>query len=126
MVVAALVVIATLIILVLEKKREIAILKAMGAKDLSVLGIFMVQGLVIGAFGTLIGLALGGGAVAYLDLYQFPLDPKVYLIDHLPVRISHWEFVMTTGVAFAICLLATLVPSWWAARLLPADGVRYE
>jgi lipoprotein-releasing system permease protein len=126
MVVAALVVIATLIILVLEKKREIAILKAMGAKDLSVLGIFMVQGLVIGAFGTLIGLAMGGGAVAYLDIYQFPLDPKVYLIDHLPVRISQWEFAMTTGVAFAICLLATLIPSWWAARLLPADGVRYE
>ncbi len=126
MVVAALVVIATLIILVLEKKREIAILKAMGAKDFSVLGIFMVQGLVIGAFGTLIGLLLGGGAVAYLDLYQFPLDPKVYLIDHLPVRISSWEFVLTTGVAFAICLLATLIPSWWAARLLPADGVRYE
>ncbi len=126
MVVAALVVIATLIILVLEKKREIAILKAMGAKDLSVLGIFMVQGLVIGALGTLIGLAMGGGAVAYLDIYQFPLDPKVYLIDHLPVRISHWEFVLTTIVALGICLLATLIPSWWAARLLPADGVRYE
>jgi len=126
MVVAALVVIATLIILVLEKKREIAILKAMGAKDVSVLAIFMVQGLVIGAFGTLIGLAMGGGAVAYLDIYQFPLDPKVYLIDHLPVRVSEWEFLYTVIVAFVICLLATLIPSWWAARLLPADGVRYE
>jgi lipoprotein-releasing system permease protein len=126
MVVAALVVIATLIILVLEKKREIAILKAMGAKDFSVLAIFMVQGLVIGGLGTLLGLALGGGAVAYLDIYQFPLDPKVYLIDHLPVRVSEWEFVITVGVAFVICLLATLIPSWWAARLLPADGVRYE
>jgi lipoprotein-releasing system permease protein len=126
MVVAALVVIATLIILVLEKKREIAILKAMGAKDASVLGIFMVQGTVIGFVGTLVGLLLGGGAMAYLALYEFPLDPKVYLIDHLPVRVSPWEFVVTVAVGLAIVALAVLVPSWWAARLLPADGVRYE
>ncbi|MBW2462373.1 MAG: ABC transporter permease [Deltaproteobacteria bacterium] len=126
MVVAALVVIATLIILVLEKKREIAILKAMGAKDSSVLAIFMVQGVIIGAVGTFFGLLTGGGAVLYLATYKFPLDPKVYLIDHLPVRISAQEFLITSAVAFVICTLATLIPSWWAARLLPADGVRYE
>ncbi|RLB47577.1 MAG: ABC transporter permease [Deltaproteobacteria bacterium] len=126
MVVAALVVIATLIILVLEKKREIAILKAMGAKDSSVLAIFMVQGIIIGAVGTFFGLLTGGGAVLYLATYKFPLDPKVYLIDHLPVRISAQEFLITSVVAFVICTLATLIPSWWAARLLPADGVRYE
>ncbi|MFW5920785.1 MAG: FtsX-like permease family protein [Polyangiales bacterium] len=125
-VVAAFVVVATLIMVVLEKKREIAILKAMGATDLSVLGIFVVQGAVIGLVGTLIGLALGGGVVAYLKAYEFPLDPKVYLIDHLPVVVSPWEFLVTVLVAFGICLTATLIPSWWAARLLPADGVRYE
>jgi lipoprotein-releasing system permease protein len=125
-VVAAFCVIATLIMMVLEKKREIAILKAMGAKDGSILGIFMVQGTVIGGLGTLLGLALGGGVVAYLSRYEFPLDPKVYLIDHLPVRSSPMEFVITVAVALAICTCATLVPSWWAARLLPADGVRYE
>ena len=125
-VVAAFNVIATLIMVVLEKKREIAILKAMGARDSSVLGIFMVQGTVIGLLGTAIGLVLGGGVVAYLSSYEFPLDPKVYLIDHLPVRTSPVEFIVTVVIALAICMGATLIPSWWAARLLPADGVRYE
>lgn len=126
MVVASFMVVATLIMVVLHKKREIAILKAMGAKDSAILGIFMVQGTVIGLVGTLLGLLVGGGAVAYLAIYQFPLDPKVYLIDHLPVRVSPMEFVLTVGIALLICMSATLIPSWWAARLLPADGVRYE
>jgi lipoprotein-releasing system permease protein len=125
-IVAAFNVIATLIMVVLEKKREIAILKAMGATDGAVLLVFLVQGAIIGVVGTLIGLALGGGIIAYLMTYQFPLDPKVYLIDHLPLIVSPTEFLVTTLVALGICLGATLVPSWWAARLLPADGVRYE
>lgn len=124
--VAAFNVIATLIMIVLEKKREIAILKAMGARSFGVLLIFMVQGLLIGLVGTLIGLALGGGVVWYLDEFQFPLDPHVYLIDHLPVRSSPLEFVMTIAIAVGICIIATMLPSAWAARLLPADGVRYE
>jgi lipoprotein-releasing system permease protein len=124
--VAAFNVVATLIMVVLEKKREIAILKAMGAKDFSILTIFLVQGLAIGLVGTAIGLVLGGALASYLAVYQFPLDPKVYLIDHLPVRISPTEFVSTVLIALGICLTAGLVPSYWAARLLPADGVRYE
>jgi lipoprotein-releasing system permease protein len=87
--VAAFNVIATLIMVVLEKKREIAILKAMGAKDRSILSIFLVQGLLIGAVGTIIGLLVGGALTSYLNVYPFPLDPKVYLIDHLPVRVSY-------------------------------------
>lgn len=124
--VAAFNVIATLIMVVLEKKREIAILKAMGAPDGAVLTIFVIQGALVGLLGTLIGLVLGGAVCFYLERYQLPLDPKVYLIDHLPVRSSPAEFVVTVVVAFGICLVATLLPSWWAARLLPADGVRYE
>ena len=124
--VAAFNVIATLIMVVLEKKREIAILKAMGAKDRSILAIFLVQGLTIGLIGTAIGLVLGGALAGYLSMVPFPLDPKVYLIDHLPVRISAMEFVNTVLIALAICTTAGLLPSYWAARLLPADGVRYE
>jgi lipoprotein-releasing system permease protein len=124
--VAAFNVIATLIMIVLEKKREIAILKAMGARSFGVLLIFMVQGLLIGLVGTLIGLVAGGGVVWYLDYVEFPLDPHVYLIDHLPVRTSPVEFVMTIAIAVGICILATVLPSAWAARLLPAEGVRYE
>ena len=124
--VAAFNVVATLIMVVLEKKREIAILKAMGAKDSAILVIFLLQGTVVGVIGTLLGLAVGGAICAYLTVYEFPLDPKVYLIDHLPVRTSPMEFLVTIVIALAICVTATLVPSWWAARLLPADGVRYE
>jgi lipoprotein-releasing system permease protein len=124
--VAAFNVIATLIMIVLEKKREIAILKAMGAKDSSILSIFLVQGVVIGLVGTALGLVLGGLVTGYLSVYSFPLDPKVYLIDHLPVRVTPLEFAETVLIALAICTAATLFPSYWAARLLPADGVRYE
>ena len=124
--VAAFNVIATLIMIVLEKKREIAILKAMGATDATVLGIFMVQGIVVGVAGTLIGVIVGGGLVAYLDRIRFPLDPKVYLIDHLPVVISPSVFLLTIGIAMLICTLSTIAPSWWAARMLPVDGLRYE
>jgi lipoprotein-releasing system permease protein len=124
--VAAFNVVATLIMVVLEKKREIAILKAMGAKDGAILGIFVLQGTVVGLVGTAIGLAIGSLLCWYLLSFEFPLDPKVYLIDHLPVRVSPIEFAWTAGIAFVICVTATLAPSWWAARLLPADGVRYE
>ncbi|MBX3275420.1 MAG: ABC transporter permease [Sandaracinaceae bacterium] len=124
--VAAFNVVATLIMIVLEKKREIAILKAMGAKSTGVLLVFVVQGLLIGLVGTLLGLVLGGGVCLYLEAYRFPLDPHVYLIDHLPVRTSAAEFVITVSTAIVICIVATLIPSWWAARLLPADGVRHE
>jgi lipoprotein-releasing system permease protein len=124
--VAAFNVIATLIMLVLEKKREIAILKAMGAKDSSILSIFLVQGVLIGLVGTALGLVLGGAVTAYLSIYTFPLDPKVYLIDHLPVRVSPMEFLNTVLIAIGICTTAGLLPSYWAARLLPADGVRYD
>ena len=124
--VAAFNVIATLIIIVLEKRREIAILKAMGATDVGVMGIFLVQGTAIGLLGTLIGLAVGAATCIYLTAYRFPLDPKVYLIDHLPLRVSAWEFVLTALISICICVAATLIPSWWAARLLPAEGIRYQ
>ena len=124
--VAAFTVIATLIMIVLEKKREIAILKAMGATDLSILLIFMVQGVVIGVVGTTLGLVVGGALVGALYYVHMPLDPKVYLIDHLPVVMNGWEFSVTVLVAMIICTFATVAPSWWAARMLPVEGLRYE
>ncbi|MBK7777781.1 MAG: ABC transporter permease [Sandaracinaceae bacterium] len=93
--VAAFNVIATLIAIVIEKKREIAILKAMGASDGTVLAVFMVQGTVIGLVGTLAGPALGGAIVGYLSTFRFALDPRVYLIDHLPG--DHGERVRADG-----------------------------
>jgi lipoprotein-releasing system permease protein len=122
--VAAFNVVATLIMIVLEKRREIAILKAMGAKDLAILQVFMVQGASIGAVGTGLGLLIGGTICGYLNYFRFPLDPKVYLIDHLPIRTSWTEFAATILIAIGICITATLIPSLWAARMLPAEGVR--
>jgi lipoprotein-releasing system permease protein len=84
----------------------------------------MVQGAAIGGVGTGIGLAIGGGICAYLNHFRFPLDPKVYLIDHLPIRTSWTEFASTVLIAFGICITATLLPSLWGARMLPAEGVR--
>jgi lipoprotein-releasing system permease protein len=124
--VAAFNVIATLIMIVIEKKREIAILKAMGATDATVLGIFMLQGVVVGVIGTFAGVLVGGGLVVYLDKIHFPLDPKVYLIDHLPVVLDPAVFLVTIGIALLICTLSTIAPSWWAARMLPVEGLRYE
>ena len=124
--VAAFVVIATLIMIVLERKREIAILKAMGAHDAHVLLVFLAQGAFIGFVGTVIGVLVGGGVCLYLEPIRFPLDPHVYLIDHLPVRLSGSELSWTVVIAMVICVLATLVPSWWAARMVPAEGVRQQ
>lgn len=124
--VAAFNVIATLIMIVIEKKREIAILKAMGASDTTVLSVFMVQGTVIGLVGTLSGLVVGGAIVGYLSTFRFELDPRVYLIDHLPVVVTASEFALTAVIALSICMLSTLAPSWWAARMLPVEGLRHE
>jgi lipoprotein-releasing system permease protein len=125
-IVAAFMVVATLIMVVLEKKREIAILKAMGATDVGILVIFAIQGVIVGIVGTFVGLVLGASVILYLDKLHFALDPKVYLIDHLPVVVSPIEFVITAIVSLIICSVATLAPSLWAARMLPVDGLRYE
>jgi lipoprotein-releasing system permease protein len=125
-VVAAFTVIATLIMVVLEKKKEIAVIKAMGATDDAILRIFVYQGGIIGAAGTTLGLLLGLGVCKGLLVYGFKLDPKVYFISHLPVEIGAAEFLVTGSLALVICLLATVVPALYAARLRPAEGVRSE
>lgn len=124
--VAAFNVIATLIMVVLNKRREIAILKAMGAHRRTLINVFALQGLVVGATGTALGLLIGGGLIAYLAKHPITLDPKVYLIDHLPVLHTPSEYLLTAAITLAICLTATLIPSAWAARLPPVQGLRYE
>jgi len=125
-VVAAFTVVATLIMVVLDKKREIAVLKAMGAEDDVILRIFLYQGAIIGLLGTSIGLALGVAVCKGLLVYGFPLDPKVYFISRLPVQARPAEFLVTAGIALGICLVATIIPSLYAARLSPVDGFREQ
>jgi lipoprotein-releasing system permease protein len=125
-VVAAFTVIATLIMVVLDKKKEIALLKAIGASDDAILRVFVYQGGIIGLVGTAFGLGLGWVACKFLLAYGFPLDPKVYFISKLPVNVRPTEFIITGIVAILICLVATIFPAFYAARLRPSDGLRAE
>jgi lipoprotein-releasing system permease protein len=124
--VATFTVVATLIMIVLDKKKDVAILKAMGATDSAILRIFLYQGAFIGGAGTLLGLFLGIVFCKVILVYAFPLDPKVYFISSLPVEVSPADFLITGGIAIFICLTFTVFPAMYAARLRPADGLRAQ
>jgi lipoprotein-releasing system permease protein len=126
-IVAALNIVATLILLVMEKHRDVAILKTMGASARSVTAIFMVQGLIIGLVGTSVGAALGYGLsfiFNHFRLIQVPID--VYQVSYLPFTVLAGDFSIVVGAAIVICFLATIHPSRQAARLDPAQALRYE
>lgn len=125
-VVAAFTVIATLIMVVLDKKKEIAVLKAMGATNSALLRSFLYQGAIIGILGTAVGLTLGIAVCRGLLVYGFPLDPKVYFISRLPVQVRPIEFVMVGVFAIMVCLIATVWPALYAARLRPAEAFREQ
>jgi lipoprotein-releasing system permease protein len=125
-VVAAFTVIATLIMVVLEKKKEIAVLKAMGATDASLLRAFLYQGTIIGVIGAALGLALGLLVCKGLLVYSFPLDAKVYFISRLPVQVRPEEFALCGIFAILVCLVATVWPAMYAARLRPAEAFREQ
>jgi len=122
--VAAFTVLATLIMVVLDKKKEIAVLKAMGATDWALLRSFLYQGGFIGIAGALFGLLLGYGLCAWIGSNALSLDPKVYFISRLPVQLRVWDFCFTGLFAVFVCLLGTLWPAIYAARLRPAEAFR--
>jgi lipoprotein-releasing system permease protein len=97
----------------------------MGARNGGILRIFLLQGTVIGSLGTFFGVGLGLTACLLLRAYGFPLDPGVYLIDHLPVEIDAMDFVYTGIGTLVICFVATVPPAIWAAHQLPVDGLRH-
>jgi lipoprotein-releasing system permease protein len=122
--VAAFSIIANGTMLVMEKGREVAILKSMGASDRSILGTFMLLGLLIGGIGTVGGIGVGVLSCWALGRFGLPLDPDVYYITSLPVQMNPYEIGTVFFAALAIALLATLYPAWMAARLRPVDGLR--
>ena len=125
--VAALNIVASLILLVMEKSRDIAILKTMGSSAASIRRIFMLQGLIIGLVGTTAG-AIGGGALIYvLDRYKvirIPLD--VYQISYIPFTLEVRDFLIVVLAAVVICFVATIYPSRQASKLDPAQALRYQ
>ena len=125
--VAALNIVGTLILLVMEKHRDIAILKTMGTTARSVTLIFVLQGLIIGIVGTATGGALGYVVSTLLDRYKLIRVPEdVYQVAHLPFTVLPLDFILVIAAALLICFVATIYPSRQAARLDPAQALRYE
>jgi len=133
--VAAFNIISTLVMVVNDKRGDIAILRTLGSTPGQIMRIFMVQGTVIGVVGTLIGAVLGmlaalnvSAAIALLEKvigHKF-LNPDVYFIDYLPSQLMANDVFMVCGAALVLSFLATLYPAWRAARTQPAEALRYE
>jgi lipoprotein-releasing system permease protein len=125
-IVAALNILIALTMMVMEKTRDIAVMMSYGVDPAQVRRIFLMQGLLISLIGTVIGLALGYFAAWAGGHYHIPLSPDVYSIDTLPFAPRPIDGVIVSVVAIGISLLATLYPSQAAARILPAEALRYE
>lgn len=125
-IVASFLIAATLIVFVIEKSKEIAILKTLGASDTSIMKTFVTYGLVVGAVGTTVGIACGLILCGLIKTFGIGLDPDVYYITHLPVHVDSAEVVLVGIAAILLSYLATIYPALLAARLKPVDGLRYE
>lgn len=121
--VAAFNIMATLILLILEKGREIAILKSLGASNRSILIVFVLDGQIVGVIGCAIGILLGLTICAVLEQYGLKLDPRVYYLEHLPVVVHPIEVALVAIGAMLASSLATLFPALKAARLPPVEGL---
>ncbi len=125
--VAALNIISALTMVVMEKTRDIAILKSMGATTRSIMHIFLYQGMIIGLSGTVFGLAGGLGLCALLKRYKIiELPPDVYPMSTMPIKVVPFDVGLITLSALVITLAATLYPSWKASRVRPAEALSYE
>ncbi|HRI67860.1 MAG TPA: ABC transporter permease [Polyangium sp.] len=124
--VASFCIVCTLLLMVTEKGKEIAILKALGASDGAIMRIFMLEGVVIGGIGTVFGVATALAACTGLSWFGVRLDPEVYYIDRLPVNVNGSDYATVAVAAFIICTLATIYPARAASKLSPVDGLRYE
>lgn len=125
--VAAFNIVSTLIMVVMEKHKDIAILKAMGATSKSIMKIFVIEGTIIGVVGTVLGLLGGYASCVLLAKYKFiELPGDVYYISTLPVKMEPMTLFLVSIAALGISFIATIYPAWQAAKLDPAEALRYE
>lgn len=124
--VASFCIICTLLLMVTEKSKEIAILKAMGASNPAILRLFMTEGMFIGGVGTVFGVVTGYTSMKSLESFGIRLDPEVYYIERLPITVDGGDYLLIALCAFLITTLATLYPARAASNLSPVDGIRYE
>ena len=133
--VAAFNIVASLVLMVSDKRKDIAVIRTLGATSGTVMRIFMVQGLAVGSIGILAGTILGcllayfiGDIVTFIETVAgvYIFDPTVYLISALPSKILLSDLAMVVGSAFIISFLATLYPAWRAGQVLPAEALRYD
>ncbi len=124
--VASFSIVSNLIMMVTEKGREVAILKAMGAGDGAILRVFFAEGLYIGLIGLAVGVTVGVGGCRLIEQFGLPLPTDVYYISRLPIVMRAHEIVTVAGLALVLCCLATLYPAVLASRLKPVEGLRYE
>ncbi len=125
-IVAAVNMVSALTMMVTDKTREIAILKSMGGSSASVAQVFQVVGTVIGGVGTVIGVGIGLATCYVVSSYGYHLDPKVYLIDRLPIEIRPLEVLLVAGITMVISVIATVVPASAASAMRPVEGLRYD
>ena len=120
-------IVSTLFMVVLEKRRDIGVLRSLGARRRTVLAVFLAEGLLIGGLGTALGTALGSTLIAVLKRYPFVRLPgDVYFIERLPVRPEAGDFVAVVLAAFVLCLVASLYPAWRASLLDPVEAIRRQ
>ena len=125
--VAALNILISLIMMVMEKTRDIAVLMSMGTRKSQIRRVFIAQGVLIGVVGTVIGLVLGYGlSFAGGHYHLLSLSPEVYSIDYVPFAPRMIDGLLVTVVTLGISLISTIYPSWSAAKILPAEALRYE
>jgi lipoprotein-releasing system permease protein len=124
--VASFCIICTLLLMVTEKGKQIAILKAVGASDGAIMRIFMLEGIIIGAIGTVFGVGTALASCTGLKWFGVRLDPEVYYIDRLPVNVDLKDYGLVALAAMVICTLSTIYPALAASKLSPVDGLRHE
>jgi len=120
-------IVSSLVMLVLEKRRDIGVLRTMGVTPRGIMRIFLLQGTLVGIGGTALGLIVGWSVSFALGRYKLlHLPGEIYFIDTLPVKIEWTDFALVGIAATALCFLASLYPAWRAARLAPVESIRYE